>query len=468
LAIDRNFSVLKFLSDLSMSGLPVWFIGVLQNFAPLFSARIWPHVQLLVIGALLAPGKRTVTAALRVLGLADDGRFGTYHRLLNRARWSSLQASRVLLGLLLAAFVPSGPLVLGLDDTIERRKGRKIRAKGIYRDPVRSSHGHFVKASGLRWLSLMLLTPLPWARRTWALPFLTALVPSQRFNEERGHPHKTLTDWARQMLRVVQRWCPGRQLIVVADSAYAAIAWLHDLQRRQPITVITRLRLDAALYAPAPERTAGQMGRPRLKGQRLPTLASLVDAPETRWQRVQLARWYGEIERDVEICSATAIWYHTGLPPLPVRWVLIRDPQKRFATQALLSTDSDVNPVQILELFVQRWQLEVTFEEVRAHLGVETGRQWTDLAIARTTPALLGLFSLVTLMAHERWQHHEVWVRRAAWYDKSLPTFVDALAEVRRALWKVPTFRPSASEHDIVQVPLDFIDRLADALCYAA
>ncbi|WP_407542640.1 transposase [Deinococcus radiomollis] len=173
----------------------------------MFSARVWPQVQLLVVGALLSPGKRTVTAALRVLGLADDPRFGTFHHLMSRARWSSLQVSRVLLNLLLTAFVPSGPLILGLDDTTLRRTGLKISARGICRDPVRSSHGHFVKASGLRWLSLMLLTPIPWVHRVWACPFLTALVPSQRYNEQRGRRHKTLTDWARQMLRVVQRWC---------------------------------------------------------------------------------------------------------------------------------------------------------------------------------------------------------------------------------------------------------------------
>ena len=451
-----------------MTLLPKWFTSVLQNFAPLFSTRIWPQVQLLVVGALLSPGKRTVTAALRVLGLADDPRFTTYHRLLNRARWSSLQASRVLLELLLNTFVPSGPLVLGLDDTIERRTGEKISAKGIYRDPVRSSHGHFVKASGLRWLSLMLLTEVSWAHRTWALPFLTALVPSQRYHEERGHRHKKLTDWARQMLRVVQRWCPSRPLIVVADSAYASIGWLHDLQQGRPITVITRLRLDAALYDPAPQRQANQMGRPRLKGKRLPTLVSLVKASDTPWQRVSLTRWFGETGREVEITSQSAIWYHTGLPPLPIRWVLIRDPLGKFSTQALLCTDVQQDPVMILEYFVQRWQLEVTFQETRAHLGVETQRQWTDLAIARTTPALLGLFSLVTLMAHERWKHHDLWVRGAAWYNKTLPTFVDALAEVRRALWKVPTFRISAPGREMVQVPLEFIDRLADALCYAA
>ena len=257
-------------------------------------------------------------------------------------------------------------------------------------------------------------------------------------------------------------------MIVVADSAYAVIRWLSNLQQDHPITVITRLRLDAALYDPAPERAARQMGRTRLKGDRLPTLASLVNDPETRWERVRLHRWYGETNREVEIVSQTAVWYHNGLPPLPLRWVLVRDPKGKFSTQALLCTDLLQTPMRILEYFVQRWQLEVTFEEVRAHLGVETQRQWSDLAIARTTPALLGLFSLVTLMAHERWQGHEPWIRHAAWYDKTLPTFIDALAEVRRALWKVPTFRTSAPARDMVQVPLEFIERLADALCYAA
>jgi len=211
-----------------MSPLPKWFTGVLQGFAPLFSARIWAQVQLLLVGALLSPGKRTVTAALRVLGLADDPRFGTFHRLLSRARWSSLQASRVLLGLLLTALVPSGPLVLGLDDTTLRRTGAKIRAKGIYRDPVRSSHGHVVNASADRWLSWMLLTPIPWANRIWALPCLTALVPSQRYHEQRGHHHKTLTDWARQMLRVVQRWPTGRSTsttrLRIGDEMPAAVS----------------------------------------------------------------------------------------------------------------------------------------------------------------------------------------------------------------------------------------------------
>ena len=438
-------------------------------FAPLFQRRVWPAVLVLVIGTLLAPGQRTVTAALRVMGLAHIRRFEQYHRVLNRAQWSSLAASRVLLGLLVAAFAPPGPLLVGLDDTIERRRGAKIAAKGIYRDPVRSSHGHFVKASGLRWVCLMLLVPIPWAERVWALPFLTALAPSERYARQRGRRHKTLTDWARQLLRVVRRWWPDRPIIAVADSSYAALELLAACQTAaHAVTLITRLRLDAALYEPTPPRLPGQRGRPRLKGPRLPTLATLADDPATVWTPGLIADWYGSGPRVVELCSHTAVWYHTGLPPVPLRWVLIRDPRHQVPTQALLCTDSAVAPEEILTWFVRRWQLEVAFEETRRHLGVETQRQWSELAIRRTTPALLGLFSLVTLLAHQGFVPGAHGTRQAAWYQKPCPTFSDLLAWTRRDLWAATINDRSGADTQLVQIPRALLERWTDALCYAA
>ena len=180
--------------------LPARFAAIILTFAPVFrQRRTWRHAELLLIGAILAPGKRTVTSLLRVAGLNRERRFTSYHRGLNRAAWDARAAARLPLGLLIVVFVPSGPVVLGIDDTIERRRGKRIRAKGIYRDPVRSSKGHFVKAGGLRRLSLMLLAPIPWAGRVWALPFLTALAPSERYGRKHGRRHRKLTDWARQM-----------------------------------------------------------------------------------------------------------------------------------------------------------------------------------------------------------------------------------------------------------------------------
>ena len=297
--------------------------------------------------------------------------------MLSRARWSTREAARLLLGLLIQAFVPAGPVILGLDDTIERRRGKHIKAKGIYRDPVRSSDAHFVKASGLRWISLMLLAPIPWAARTWALPFLTALAPSERYCRERGQRHKKLTDWARQMVLQVRRWLPERELVLVADMGFAALELLAALSRRGVIC-ITRLRLDAALYEPASRRRPGTKGRPRTKGARLPNLSDVLIRTSTRWRRVTVPGWYGEGDRVVEFCSATAVWRHGGMPVVPIRWVLLRDPLGRFSPQALLCTDPTRDPLQIIRWFILRWQIEVTFQEARAHLGVETQRQWSD------------------------------------------------------------------------------------------
>jgi hypothetical protein len=452
-----------------MPTLPASMIAVVQAFRPLFSPRVWGHAQVLLMGAILAPAQRTVAAALRVTGLAQVRQFHRYHRVLSHAEWSGLAVGRVLLALLVATFAPTGPLLFGIDDTLERRRGKRIAAKGIYRDPVRSSHSHFVKASGLRWVCLMLLVPIPWAARTWALPVLTALAPSERYDREQERRHKTLTDWARQLLLVVRRWWPQRAIVAVADSTYAALEFLAACRAwRAPVTVVTRLRLDAALYDPAPPRRPRQIGRPRLKGPRQPTLAAVAADPSTVWTELTVAQWYGAGPRTVEVVSATAVWYHCGLPPVPVRWVLIRDPQGHFATQALLGTDLAVAPAQILAWFVQRWQLEVTLEEARRHLGLETQRQWSETAIRRTTPALLGLFSLVTLLAHRRMRGSMGVVRQASWYPKRQPTFADALALVRRDLWQHQAFSTSPCTGETVKLPRAVVERLTETLCYVA
>jgi DDE superfamily endonuclease len=450
--------------------LPPKMVQALAPFAPLFSRRVFRHVQVLVAGAILAPGKRTVASALRAMGLDQEKRFHRYHRVLSRAGWSSRKVSRVLLGLLLEAFVPEGsPVVGGIDETLERRYGRKISARGVYRDPVRSTHETFVKSSGLRWVCVMLLVEIPWASRVWALPFLSALAPSERYAAERGRRHKKITEWAWQLLLQLRRWYPQREIVVVADRAYASLKLLSRCRSlSRPVTFITRLRLDAALYEPAPPRRPGQIGRPRIKGERLPNLSAVVEDPLTVWEPTEIANWYGSEQRTVEIASQTAVWYSTGLPAVPVRWVLVRDPEGEFKAQALLCTDLDADPEQIVRWFVMRWQLEVTFQEARRHLGFETQRQWTELAIRRTTPALLGLFSVVTLFAHGRMVRAAGALRQAAWYHKRGPTFADALALVRKELWVSATFYGSPERSEMVKVPRAFVERLTDAVCYAA
>jgi hypothetical protein len=421
----------------------------------------------LLIGTILTPGKRVVTEALRVMGLSRSRQFAQYHQVLNRAAWSPLSLAQTLLKLLVSTFAASGQgLVFGIDATIERRWGRKIAARGIYRDGVRSSDSHFVKTSGLRWISLMLLTPIPWAQRLWALPVMTVLSPSERYYQEHGRTPQTLLARSVQMLKLLRRWQPERALVVVGDSAYAALDFLSAMQQLN-LTFVTRLRMDAALYEPAPPYSG--KGRPRKKGKRLPTLAQVLQNSDTVWTTVSLT-WYDGQVRQMHIASACAVWFHFGKRPLPIRWVLVRDPQGDYDPVALLCTNSSADPVSVVTWFVQRWQLEVTFEEARRHLGVETQRQWSDKAIARTTPLLLGLFSWVTLVAHAlSTAHPSAAPRHAVWYPKPLPTFSDALALVRQYLWTAyPTFRISKDEPDMLKIPKPFFDTLISTLCYAA
>jgi hypothetical protein len=450
--------------------LPEEMIRVLAPFAPLFSESVWRHAQVLLAGVILAPGRRTVSSALRAMGLDQEKRFHRYHRVMSCAKWSSTAASRVLLGLLVEAFAPEGTLVLGVDETLERRRGKKIAAKGIYRDPVRSSHEHFVKTSGLRWVCVTLLAEVPWAERVWALPFLSALAYSERYAEEQGKRHKKITEWAWQLLLLVRRWHPEREIVAVADGGYASLKLLDRCRKlRNPIAFVTRLRLDAALYEPAPPRHLSRMGRPRLKGERLPNLSVVAEDCATVWTPVTVTGWYGGKERTVEVVSDTAVWYSTGLPAVPLRWVLVRDPEEEFDLQALLCTDRDAEPGQIISWFVRRWQMESTFQEVRQRLGFETQRHWSERAIRRVAPALLGLFSLVALFADQQKERMSNAVRRAAWYEKPHPTFCDALALVRKGLWaQEASFCGSAWETDMVKVPRVLVERLTDEVCYAA
>lgn len=452
-----------------MHALPDDIATVIGMFAPLFTQPTFAHAELLLIGAILAPGRRTVAAVLRILGLADEPQFQKYHRVLNRAVWSSRRAAGLLLQALVAVFGAEGPLVFGIDETLERRRGAKIAARGVYRDPVRSSQGCVVRSTGLRWISLMLLAPIPWAQRVWALPFFTVLAPSDRYHARKGVPHRTLADWAQLMISQLRHWLPGRCLVVVADGSYAVLALLrHCAQLTPAVTLIARLRLDARLYASAPERTPGTKGRPRKKGPRLPTLESRVHSPHTPWHRVLIPCWYDHKPRIVEMVSECALWYQAGHPLSPLRWVLIRDPQGVFLPQALLCTDLSADPVQIISWFIRRWQLETTFQAVRTHLGVETQRQWSEPAILRTTPALLALFSLVTLMAHPHLLSSHQPLGHASWYHKPIPTFADAIAWVRRQLWRAEDSAISSSRSPRTKTIPPLYDRLVEALCYAA
>src|ERR1700690_4438917 len=276
-----------------------------------------------------------------------------------------------------------------------------------------------------------------------ALPFLTLLAPSKRFYADKTRAPKTLIDWARQAALQIHRWLPDRYIVLVGDSAFAAIEFLAAV--RSHVCVVTRLRLDANLFGFPPQKRKGR-GRPAIKGKPHKKLSAVLKDRKVSWQRYRVSLWYGRTNRLVEIATGTAIWYRGGTPPVPIRWLLVRDPKGELEPQAFLATDRDARPCDILAWFVSRWQVEVTFQETRAHLGVETQRQWSDLAILRTTPALLGLFSLVTLWAHDIIERQTIAPRTAAWYPKANLTFSDAIAAVRCKIWAEQIFSTSRQD----------------------
>ena len=371
---------------------------------------------------------------------------------------------------------------------MERRRGSRISARGIWRDPVRSSHGHFVKTGGLRWLSFMLLTPLPWLPGIKALPIMTLLAPSERWARQKGRRHKPLTERARQGMLVILRRLPGRSVIFVGDSSFGTHELADAIGRRAGL--ISRLRLDANLFEAPEQRRPGQMGRPRQKGRQLPKLGTCLADGSASWTPVLLSRWYGGLkDRTLEILSGKALWYRAGAGAKPIRRVLVRDPEGVRDPRAFFSTDPDMDPARIIAIFLRRRQIETTFQEARAHPGVETRRQWSDAAIERTTPVLPGLYSLVCLWATDllaREPHSDA----AAWWRKSAFTFSDAIAAVRCQLWLDGRFQRSppdrewhktrppdpvdhagseaAARYGRLKVPPERVRRMVETLCHAA
>jgi hypothetical protein len=441
-------------------------MSVLCEFESAFSQPTWRKVQVLILGTLLARGRRTVTAALRQMGLHEASNVSLYHHVLNRACWSALGLSRRLLVLLGRTFVAmGGELTFVIDETLERRWGRRLAKRGHYRDPLASSKQRAVATSGVRWIVLTLVITPPWTRRSWALPVLSVPAPTPEASQRLGLRHKTVPQRARQMILVVRRWLPGVELTVIGDQT-SSVHELGGACARRGVRLVAPLRMDAALHVPAPPREPGTNGRPRVKGERLPKLAQVLQDAQTPWQRVRVL-WYNGRRRELDVTSGTAVWYRSGQPVLPIRWVLVRDPRGRLEPRAYFSTRPHDRPRALVPQFIQRWTIETTFEESRTHLGLETQRQWSDCAIERTTPCLFGLYSVVALLANALHPDGKVPVQRTAWYAKSHATFADVLAAVRQHLWG--TFSDSTSAHapDLVRIPRSDLLRLAHAVCYS-
>jgi hypothetical protein len=418
----------------------------------------------LLVGTFLTRGRRTVTTALRLSGHTHDPAVTLFHHVLNRARWVPLAVAHRLLLVLVTRFVPpDAPVEIVVDEHLERRWGPQITKRGHYRDPLLSGKGLNVANSGLRWIVFALVVHVPWTVRPWALPFLAVCMTPPQLDTQRQHRHRSVPAVAGLMLQRICSWLPGRPIKLLGDNTYGSIELglvAHDKQ----VALISPLRLDANLFAPAPARLPGQMGAPRVKGAALPKLEVILHDPQTEWTTIALP-WYDGRLKQIQYCSGTALWYHGGKRPLPLRWVLVRDPSGCYEPRAFRCTAPQQEPISIITDYLKRWTLEVTFEESRAHLGIETQRQWSDKAIERSTPALLGLYSLVALFGQALHPDGQIPIAQAAWYPKSRATFGDVLMAVRRALWNNFDYLPSPDDPDGKLIPQADLARLAYAVC---
>jgi hypothetical protein len=386
------------------------------------------------------------------MGLAHEPRFERYHRVLSKAQWNEFRLAKILLGLLIV-LLPSGvPILIAMDETLERRSRKKITAKGCYRDACRSSHGLVVKCFGLKWLCAALIVKLPWSNRYWALPFMTVLCTSKKHDEQKGVKHKTSIDRAIQTVYIISRLLK-RSWILLGDGGFACIRLGHACTK-SGVTLVSRLRLDAALFDEVIMSVHKRRGRRRVKGQKRQTFKHQLKNEKIQWQECKVA-WYGRVLKTVKLYPGVNLWYKSGERPLKIRWVVVMDPETN-RTEAFFSTDTNMDAITIVESFVLRWNLEVTFEEVRANLGVETQRQWSVKAIRRTTPVLMGLFSLVCLIAdmQNKLTNDLIQTVSAAWYDKQdNATFSDVLIYVKRLIIREKYINVSGINDEFIKIP---------------
>lgn len=402
-----------------------------ESLAHAFTTATALRFALLLVAALLTVGRHTVANLLRTLGPLVPGDSSSYRRVFSQRRWSSWHLARLLTGWIVERLAPDGPLRLAGDDTVDEHRGAKVYGKGRHRDPVRSTHSYTAFRWGHKWVVLAVLVRLPFCRRLWALPILVALYRP----EHKGRRHKTPPELLRQLLRVLLRWLPQRPLVCVADGNYAT----HDLARlaaRHPdrLTYVSHFYADAALYQTPPKTAPGgkRQGRPRQKGQKLPSPAEVVTRTKRR-QRLNVA-WYGGGRRDVEVVTGTGHWYRSGAGLAALRWVWVHDCSGTHRDEYFFTTAVGWTAAQVIEAYTARWNIETTFEEMRSCLGLETTRGWTATTVSRVGPCLFGLYTVAVglYVGLPRYRRLGVGV---LWPGKQDVTFSDALTAVRRWLW---------------------------------
>jgi hypothetical protein len=438
-------------------------VPLLPLFRPAFTAATFVRAQLLGVAAILTKGRRTLANLLRTVADLTEGDSSSYHRVLSLAQWSALSLAAILVRFLIQHFWPHGRIRIVGDDTVSEHPGKKVHGKARHRDPVRSSHTYTAWRYGHKWVVLAVLVRFPFATRPWALPVLVDLYRSAADNRQRRRPHRTPAQLMCRLLRLLLLRCPGRCFLFVGDAGYGT----HEVARfvyrhRGRLTLVSKLHPDANLFGPPPPYTG--KGRPRVKGKPLLKPRQAVEQ-RLRFRRLTVG-WYGGGTRQVQAASGTGHWYKSGRGLAPIRWVFVRDREGTHRDEYFFTTDLDLAPAVVIGHYTGRWNIETTFEELRAHLGLETTRGWCRHTVLRAAPCLFGLYTVVALLYYALPEAKRV--GSVTWPGKEKTTFSDALASVRRWLWSEGVFPQTDGGAAVEKLPPTLREIILSALAPAA
>lgn len=439
---------------------------LLHSFSLAFTRPTFERWLVLLLGSILTTGNHTVCNILRVLGGLMPGTSSSFHRVLSSRRWKPWVLSRVLATFILKQWVPDGSVFLAGDDTVDGHKGKHVYGKGCHRDAVRSTHSYTAYRWGHKWVVLAILIQFPFASRPWALPIMVALYRSREWNNKHKRRHKTPPELMRQMLAVLLRWFPQRHFVLSGDGNFNTHDLAHFCSRRAGrMTLVSRFFRDANLYALPPKKRHKKGGRPRKKGHKQSSPEQVVARTKKR-TRLSV-KWYGGGMRKIEIVSGLGHWFKAGAGLVPIRWVFVHDLSGTHRDEYFFSTDPGMSPQEIVETFTGRWSIEVTFEELRAYMGLETTRGWSEKTVLRMAPSLMGLYSVVALL-YAALPARKAQAGAIKWKGKQTTTYSDAITAVRRWLWTEWVFETVGHDAAFSKLPSKFKERLLYALAPVA
>lgn len=442
-------------------------MNLLLNFSPALTQPTFENCIVLTIGSILTNGARTVTNMIRGARPLAKKEFSAYHHVFSRARLRMFSLARILCTLVFR-LVPDR-IELVVDETVTRHSGKKVYASSAQRDKIRSTKKKVVYAFGHYWVVLCVNVHMPFLKRPWALPLMALLKVSEKRAKECNVKHRTPIELTIIMLRKVCRWFPDKTFIITGDGGFASLELTQFCESKPQLALVSRLRKDAQFYSLPPRKQRKKKGRPSLKGKRLSSPQEEVKNKKrnnSKWKIITIP-WYGGTTKSVHCFYNQALLYQPGKGIASIAYVIVFNPADE-SFETFFTTDLSFSPKEIIRLFVERWSIEVTFEEARRFLQIESTRNRKKESVTRSFPFLLGLFSFISLWYFQHIKDHKETILQEPWYQKTEPTFADAITTIRAELWRTSIFSMSTKNDNMIKIAGSFVEFITESLARAA